>query len=206
MLIELVEQRVHLQRHKTISVRVCEHGMTTRATNPTDRLPEADPLMDDVTDLPCPQELFERGPGVGGVTLLHQEAGEVAAAYDRGASGKPAGSRQTARDTRGAQSCRDLLRTNTARFANRCQAVGQRGIARIYAESEYMHCQAGPGDGNLDSRHEADTGLSSRSCRLRQPADFVMVGKRENAYPVLSRTPDQRRWSQHSIGIGGVAV
>jgi hypothetical protein len=206
MLFEFVEQRVHLQRRKTVSGRVRQDGVAARATDPCDCLAEGDPPMGDVTALAGPQVLFERGFGVGGMALLHQEAGEVAAAYDGCVAGEPRGTSQTVRDTRGVKLLRDLFGTKAARHANPCQAMGKRCIARLYAESDHMYGQAGPSDRNFDSRHEDDAGIASRRRCLRQPADFVMVGEREHGDPVVRRALDQRCGSQHSIGIRGVAV
>lgn len=206
MLFEFVEQRVHLQRRKTVSVRVRQDGVAARAADPRDCLPKGNPRMGDVTALAGPQVLFERGLGVGGMTLLHQEAGEVAAAHDGCVAGELGGTSQTVRDTRGVKLLRDLFGTKAARHSNPCQAMSERCVARLYAEPDHMHGQSGPGDRNFDSRHEDDAGSASRRRCLRQPADFVMVGEREHGDPVLRRALDQRCGSQHSIGIPGVTV
>ena len=203
---ELVEQRIHLQRRQMVPVRMRQHGVAARATDPSDRVPERDPSMGDVTGLTRPQILLERSIRVRGVALLNQEAGEVAAAQNHCVTGKPGGASQTVRDTCGAELLRDECGTNSARHANLCQTFGEHCVACIDTESEHMHGQACPSDRNFDSRHEADAGLASRGFRFGQPTDFVMVGEREHGDPVVRRTPDQRRWSQHSIGIRGVAV
>ena len=206
MLFELVEKRIHLQPRKTIAVRVRQHGMATCAMKPADRLPEGDPPMGNITTLAGPQILLECGLDVGGVAPLYQEAREVSAAYDGGLPGKSGGTSQTFRDAGGVELMCDLCGTKSARHANGGQTVGERRIARVYAESYDMHGPAGPGNRDFDSRHEADAGLASRRFCLRQPADFVVVGKCEQGDAFLGRARDQRRGRQHSIGIRGVAV
>jgi hypothetical protein len=128
------------------------------------------------------------------------------AAYDGGLPGKPRGTSQTVRDAGGVELLCDLCGTKSARQANAGQTPGERRIARVYAESDHMHGQPGPGNRNFDSRHELDAGLASRRFCLRQPADFVVVGKREQGDPFFRRARDQRCGRQHSIGIRGVAV
>ncbi len=146
--------------------------------------------MGNVTALAEAEVLSECGLDVGRVAPFHEEAREVAAAYDSGVTGKPGGTSQTVRDTRGTELPRDLCCTKSARQANAGKTAGERCVARVYAESNHMHGPAGPGDRNLDSRHEDDAGIASRRCCLRQPADFVVVGEREHGDPVVRRALD----------------
>ena len=79
------------------------------------------------------------------------------------------------------------------------QAFGEGGIVGIDLQAHDVNGFSGPGDRYFHARHELQAQFARRLGRLRQAADFVMVGKREHVDAIAMGACDQFPGREHPV-------
>ena len=97
-------------------------------------------------------------------------------------------------------------RAFAAPAANRGESFEQRRIVGIDMKREDVNRIVAPRDRELGSADESDPRVTCCGERLGEPVDDVVIGQGQHIDTALRRACDDRRWREHAVGIGRMAM
>ncbi len=140
------------------------------------------------------------------MTPFAQKTRKVSAAYQPPRSGISISPFQAAVDAGFIELRGDIVRTFRAAAANGRQTLDQRGILRVYTETNNVQRLAAPTDGDLHPIDESDVLLVSSTARFLQPAHIIVVGQCQHIHSARGGMLHQLCGRQQTVGNRGMAV
>ena len=138
--------------------------------------------------------------------MLDQKAREMSAADKIGVGDMRQSAGQAAVDSGFLQFIGNALRALTAAFTRACQSFGKLRMIGIDAQADDVQRLPIPRDRDFDPIDQVDSMFSGTVAGFRQPAGYIVVGKRQNADAALGRPGYQVPGIEQSVGAGGMAV
>jgi len=174
--------------------------------NPTNSIRQARPFMLDVTGLARHKVRLENTARIATHTDLDEIAGEMGTADQTRIFGVPHGSLEAAGITDFLQFRSHALGSIDAPRTYPLQAGVEHCITGIEIESEDMNLRTAPLDRNFNAIHETHPCRIRCLTRLRQPAQRVVIGQRQQFNAIGDSPPDQFGRRQDAVGGGGMTM
>lgn len=204
-LLEFTDESAQPSCSEPVTCRMRNHRLTTRGSDPTQRLLQRRPFAADIARRAVSQKTFERITVITGMTLIHQEAREMRAA-------DPGTARMTARpgkrgcDTVLEQTSIDFRGTPIAILGQTFEPGLQMGVIRINTEPEDVQSRAAPTYRHFHAGDQIKPNLGGRHGGIGITLSRIVIGERQHINAVRMGPPDQVHGRQSAIRSSGMAM